>query len=96
MALRDLTDMVGTRLLAGITYLDDAGNVVHRVEITGTVLSIEPLVAIDRGDGSEPFTLPPEPDAYEPAAPGEYRLQSTGDVVDPDYLTTWTVTAPAP
>jgi len=40
--------------------------------------------------------LPPEPEAYEPAPPGEYRLRSTGEVVvDPDYLTTWTVGSPA-
>ena len=60
------------------------------------LVSVEPLVAIDRGDGAEPFTLPPESDAYSPADPGEYRLHSSGEVVsDPDYLTTWTVQSPS-
>jgi hypothetical protein len=87
-----LTGMIGKRILAGITYLDDAGEVVNRLEIVGTVQSVEPLVAIHRGDDADPFTLPPEPDAFEPAPPGDYRLRSTGEViVDPDYLTTWTV-----
>ncbi|MBN7463153.1 hypothetical protein I3U64_23750, partial [Mycobacteroides abscessus subsp. abscessus] len=40
----------------------------------------------------ETFTLPPAPESFSPAAPGEYRLRSTGEVItDPDYLATWTV-----
>jgi hypothetical protein len=93
----DLADMVGKRLLAGITYLDDAGEVVDRLQFAGTVLAVEPLVAIDRAGDDEPFTLPPDPDAYDPAGPGECRLHTTGEVVvDPDFLTTWTVQAPSP
>jgi hypothetical protein len=39
--------------------------------------------------------LPPDLRAFRPAAPGEYKLRSTGEVVtDPDVLATWTITAP--
>ncbi|GAB5895435.1 hypothetical protein [Mycolicibacterium mageritense] len=42
--------------------------------------------------GGETFTLPPAPESFSPAPPGEYRLRSTGEVVtDPDYLATRTV-----
>jgi hypothetical protein len=95
MTVPDLTDMIGKRLLVGITYLDGVGEVADHLQFVGTVQAVAPLVAIDWSDeGDEPSTLPPDPDAYEPAAPGEYRTHTTGEVVvDPDYLTTWTVRA---
>jgi len=94
MAIGRLEDLVGRRLLVGITYLDAADQVVEQVEFCGLVLSVDPLVSIDCGD-EEPFTLPPAVDAYDIAGPGEYRLRSTGEVVvDPDFVTIWTVTAP--
>jgi hypothetical protein len=38
--------------------------------------------------------LPPEPDAFDEAVPGEYRLRSTGEVVvNPAFTTSWTVEA---
>ncbi len=95
VAIGDLREMLGKRLLTGVSYLDAGGDVTEQVEFVGRVLSVDPLVAIDRGDGCEPFTLPPEPEAFDAAAPGEYRLRSSGEVVeDPDFLTTWTVTPP--
>ena len=42
----------------------------------------------------ETYTLPPDLRNYEPAAPGEYRLRSTGEVVaDPDFISNWTITS---
>jgi hypothetical protein len=38
------------------------------------------------------LTLPTDLKAFRPAAPGEYRLRSTGEVVkNPDLLTSWTI-----
>ncbi len=94
MAVDDLSEMIGKRLLVGITYLDPEDHTSECTEFVGVVTAVEPLVEIERPD-HEPFTLPPETDAYELAAPGEYRLHSTGEVVvDPDYITSWTVTPP--
>ncbi len=42
MTVSDLADMVGKRPLVGITYLDDAGEVVDRLQFAGTVLADEP------------------------------------------------------
>ena len=93
--MNDLSTMIGKRLLVGITYLDPSGEIDDQVEFAGVVTAVEPLVAIDRGDGSEPFTLPPEPQAYDEAAAGDYTLRTTGEVVsNPDFVTTWTVNAP--
>jgi hypothetical protein len=96
VALDDLSEMIGRRVLVGITYVDAQGVVVNQDQFAGIVQEVEPLVAIERGSG-DPFTLPPEPAAFERAQAGEYRLRSSGEtVIDPDFITTWTVRAPAP
>jgi len=94
MTVEDLDELIGRRLLVGITYVDAEGEVVDQLQFAGIVREVDPLVSIERGD-DDPFTLPPEPEAYERGQPGEYRLRATGEVVvDPDYVTTWTVRAP--
>jgi hypothetical protein len=94
MGVTDLREMIGKKLLVGITYLGVEGNPERSVEFAGVVKSVDPLVYVDAGTG-EPFTLPPEPDAFDEARPGEYRLRSTGEVVtDPDFVTSWTVSPP--
>ena len=93
MTNSDLSFLLGRRLLVGITYLDAADDVMAQVQRCGIVTSVDPLVFVDCGP-EESFTLPPDPEAYEAADAGEYRLSSTGEtVVNPDYLTVWTVQA---
>jgi hypothetical protein len=94
MGVTDLGDMTGKKLLVGITYLGTESHPEQNVEFAGIVMSIDPLVSIDRGTG-EPFTLPPAPDAFDRARPREYRLRSNGEVVvDPDFVTSWSVSPP--
>ena len=90
--LNDLNEMIGGRILVGVTYLNDDGGVHQQVQFVGRVTAVEPLVSIER-EGVESFTLPPpEPKAYDRAAPGDYTLRGTGEVVNnPDYVTSWTV-----
>ena len=89
--LNDLNEMIGGRILVGVTYLNDDGGVDHQIQFVGRITEVDPLVSIER-EGDEPFTLPPEPEAYDRAAPGEYTMRGTGEVVnDPDYITSWTV-----
>ncbi|MGE0139342.1 MAG: hypothetical protein AB7R77_16120 [Ilumatobacteraceae bacterium] len=91
MAILDLRDLISRTVLVGITYVDGHGTTVDQVQFAGIVRSVDPLVAIDTGD-DELFTLPPEPEAFDVAAPGEYRLHTTGEVVvNPDFTTSWTV-----
>ena len=95
MAIDRLEDMLGKRLLVGIRYVDNRGEVVSQVGFCGQVVAVDPLVSIERGSPEKPFTLPPETDAYDVAGPGEHRLHASSEVViDPDFLTTWTVHAP--
>jgi hypothetical protein len=86
-----MLDLIGKRLLVGLTYLDADGEVVSTVQFSGVIAEGggDEMLSVRRDDNGEIFTLPPE---VEPAPPGEYRLRSTGEVVvDPDYLATWTI-----
>jgi len=92
--LEDLEEMIGKRLLVGITYVGKRKRPDELTEFAGIVIEVDPLVAIDIG-GDEPFTLPPSHGAYSVASPGIYTLRSTGEVVEnPDFVATWTVQPP--
>jgi len=89
--------LVGKHLLVGLTYLDHAGQPSSRRQVHGTVLRVNAAegIVIALEPSGEEFTLPPAFEAIEPAAPGEYRLHSTGEiVVDPDFTATFRVTPP--
>jgi hypothetical protein len=88
--------LVGKSVLVGLTYVNTAGDVVEQVQFFGHVAAVDPTMVTLKLESGEDFTLPPALEAFEPAESGEYRLHSTGQVVvDPDLLSTWTITAPS-
>ena len=95
MPIDDVEHLLGKTLLVGVTYLDDHGAVERSVEFAGPVIAVDPLVAIEVSGSPGPFTLPPEPDAFDAAGPGQYNLRNGEVVIDPDFLTIWTVTPPS-
>lgn len=84
--------MIGKLVLVGETRFGHDGRMQERQQYAGTVLRInldEGVVLSDDLDGHERY-LPPLLEQYLAAAPGAYRMQSSGEmVVDPDYLVTW-------
>jgi hypothetical protein len=77
----------------GILILDGDGRLDRQEQHVGTIMVVDAdegiLVAIDRYGRT--LGLPGDPTSLEPAAPGEYRLRSTGRVVvDPDYIAEYT------
>ncbi|MBX9747524.1 MAG: hypothetical protein K2X34_11520 [Hyphomonadaceae bacterium] len=92
-------NLVGASIIIGITYLHADGSVESQVQIFGTVVSADPIdgVAVSlAGDrAGETYHLPPDLRSFAVAAPGSYRLRSSGITVEnPDYTTTWTITRP--
>jgi hypothetical protein len=85
--------LVGRRLLAGVTIRDTDGRIVERRQFHGSVTDVADGVVVLRQDDGTEALLPADPNAYEPARPGTYRLPSGVVVVDPDYLTTWEIVA---
>ena len=92
------TTLIGRVVLVGITYDEVEG--ARLEQFHGTVTSVDPqrgigLSLLGRRTGDR-FTLPPDLTSLSLAAPGEYRLRATGEIVtDPDYLSVWTRTPPA-
>jgi hypothetical protein len=83
-----LQSLIGKRILVGLTFVAESGEVTNRAQFHGTIRAATPKgVVVQRADGKSDFTLPPSQEFIEPAAPGQYRLRSTGEVIeDPDFV----------
>jgi hypothetical protein len=85
-------DMIGKVVLVGVTVRNRAEEVLREEQYYGTILRISEKdgLIIRRSDSGEEMWLPPALEWYKQAAPGEYRLRSTGQVVvNPDFLATF-------
>ncbi|WP_285596070.1 hypothetical protein [Kineosporia sp. NBRC 101731] len=90
-----LSVMVGHRLLVGITFLDESGNVTNARQFCGRVLEVaDGVVTVEHPGEPEPAVLPADIGAYRKASTGRYTLRDTGEIiVDPDFISTWQVAA---
>jgi hypothetical protein len=88
--------MVDKRALVGLTVLSQSGDLIEQSQFLGTIADVDPARGIELVlDDQSSYWLPPDVRAFQEAPPGEYTLRSTGQtVVDPDYVSTWTVTRP--
>lgn len=78
-------------MLVGLNREGPEGGLISQQQVHGRVTGIDESIRIELESGAE-FALPPEPEVFFPAAPGEYRLRSTGEVVvDPDFIAEWTI-----
>jgi hypothetical protein len=95
-------DLIGKTVLLGLTFADADGEVLDQAQRHGVVERAEPeagieirLVAPGQPWHGELYRLPPDLRPFDAAAPGAYRLRSTGEtVVDPDFTSTWEIRAP--
>ena len=86
---------VGKYVLVGLTYQSKAGEVLEAKQLHGRIVRINDQegIVIALSPTGEEYVLPPALEALKEAPKGEYRLRSTGEIiVDPDLLTTWTIT----
>ena len=87
-------ELIGKRVLVGITDLAPDGAVIGQRQFHGHAIRADRRMGIALrlvgARAGEEMVLPPDTRAFRPAAPGEYRIRGTGEVVtDPDYLTIW-------
>ena len=90
----------GAYVLIGVTYQSASGEIESRAQMHGRISVVDRergiLIALEGARAGDSFHLPPSLASFHAAAPGEYRLKSTGEVVvDPDYTSSWTITRPA-
>jgi ketosteroid isomerase-like protein len=84
--------LVGRKVLVGITRPGPVA--AAQEQMFGVIRSANSRdgfeVALSGSRSGETYWLPPDPSSFAPAAPGEYRLRSTGEiVVNPDFVSTW-------
>jgi hypothetical protein len=84
--------LTGKLVLVGLTFVDDAGQLLDQFQTAGRVeTGEEPGLWLRLADGGL-FRIPADPDVVRPAGPGEYRLRHSGErVTDPDFLGHWEV-----
>ena|SRR5687768_5532482 len=90
---------IGKHLLIGMTYLDHDESFLEQKQFYGTIVRVNEVegIVVKLHNSEEEFKLPPDLNSLQSAPKGEYRLHSTGEVIiDPDLLTTWTLTKPGP
>ena len=90
---------IGKHLLIGVTYLDHDKSLIEQKQFHGIIERINEQegIVLRLFDSDEEYKLPPDLNSLHAAPKGEYRLRATGEiVVDPDLLTTWTITKPKP
>jgi hypothetical protein len=91
---------MGKIVLAGVTYMAADGKTVKRqIQRYGAVIAVDGKVGVTiechGAHAGEKLSLPPDMKVFTPGALGEYQLRSTGEtVVDPDFVTYWTITQP--
>ena len=88
-------NLIGKTILVGMTFYNKNDEFVEQKQSWGKIVAVnENTIFIKQKDGEE-FSIPNDPSAIEPANPGEFRLRSTGEVVEnPDFLSTWNITLP--
>jgi hypothetical protein len=92
--------LLGKTVLVGLTYVNDADEVIRQVQMHGVVGLTDAgsgvRLDLQGAKSGQTYWLPPQVDNFEPAASGVYRLRETGEeVVDPDFISTWTIHASA-
>ena len=98
---RAIAEWPGKLVLIGLTYLDENEKPREQIQIYGRVSEVAPergvAVVLQGERDGETYWLPPALESFSVAAPGLYRLRSTGDEVEnPDLLSSWTIYPPKP
>lgn len=93
--LESYEELMGKVLLIGLSYYSHDGGFIEDKQLYGRVTeSSDSCITITQADGSQ-FSIPPDLSAIAEAAPGDYTLRSTNEVVrNPDYLASYSITMP--
>jgi hypothetical protein len=89
--------IIGKHLLVGVTRRNHSDEITGYEQFHGTIIRAnrEEGIILQLSGSTEERWAPPDLSRLEIASPGEYRLKTTGEVVvNPDYLSTWTIYPP--
>lgn len=88
-------EILGKLVIVGVTYLTSREVFQSQVQMFGRIVAVDQVagvtIELEGSRSGETVVFPPALDVFELAAPGEYRLRSTGEIVaNPDYTCSWT------
>jgi hypothetical protein len=88
--------LLGRLVLVGINHFNADGALTKQEQVFGKVEYVDSVrgfrIRLQGKRSGEDYYLPPDTRSFREAAPGEYRLRSTGEVVmDPDFTTEWII-----
>ncbi|HEY4141084.1 MAG TPA: hypothetical protein VGM57_06710 [Pseudolabrys sp.] len=92
--------LLGKYVIVGVTRLRaDGATLIGQAQYHGKIITVDKKKGVEIECAGkwlgQHIWLPPHLSAFDPADKGEYRLRSTGEVVnDPDVVSSWTVKEP--
>lgn len=92
-------ELVDCLVIVGLTYRYPDGSQSEQQQFFGRVVETDRVRGVrlrlaGKNDGRR-YWLPPDTNAFKKAPAGQYRLRSTGEIVDdPDYTCAWSIAAP--
>ena len=99
MDLLKAAQMINKHIIVGITFKDHDGTFLEQKQMHGHIIRINEKegIVIKLHNSDTEYKLPPFLDSVQVAPEGEYRFNSTGEIViNPDFMTSWTITRPSP
>ena len=87
-------DIVTKTIIVCLTYVDSSNELIKEELFHGKVLNAdkEKGICLSINGRNDTYCIPPDLTSILPAPPGEYVLQSTGEVImNPDLISNWIV-----
>lgn len=83
---------VGSMVLVCLNFNDEEGNVAEEKQFFGEIVSITgEEVSLVNPDTGAKMSHPPHFGSYKIAAEDSYTLKDTGETVNPEFTTEWTL-----
>lgn len=89
--------VIGKHVLVDVTYRSRSEKVLEQKQFHGEIISASRFdgIILRLSGSNEERRLPPDLSRLQPANPGQYALKGSDEVVvDPDFLSSWTVYPP--
>jgi hypothetical protein len=90
-------DLNGKQILVGLRIEDPRGKRLRMEQLYGRIVTSDPKrgICLELHTEGRTYWLPPDLRSVRRAPAGEYRLRSTGEVVEnPDLLASWVLVQP--
>ncbi len=90
--MKDISLVIGSTLLIGVTVLDNADQLLEKIQIFGTVYDINSKNLTILINGSKrKYTVPTNLNNIEKTRPGQLKLKTSDMTIEPEFTSNWTI-----